>query len=78
MNIIYAGYGAVKTVDVSNKVRSAYNSGQKVFEASNAMWGDPDVGQNKSLFIIYVYNGVMYTAAATEPHVGNVHTITLP
>jgi hypothetical protein len=79
MNIVYASYGAKKTKDVSNQVRDAYNHGQKVFEASNSSWGDPDVGANKSLFITWVDDsGQSKAAAATEPQIGNVHTIELP
>jgi hypothetical protein len=49
--ITFAGFGVYnQTIDVTTQVASLYNSGTRVFLASN-QWGDPAPGARKYLYI---------------------------
>lgn len=79
MKIIYAGFGAKTTYDITKQVQSLYAHGKKEFDASVNTWGDPDPGDGKSLFIVWEDQpDMLNSATATEPHFGNVHSIKLP
>jgi hypothetical protein len=55
--ISYAGYGVYNsTIDVLSGVTQLYNSGQRVFQASN-QWGDPAPNQRKYLYIGWTSGG---------------------
>lgn len=79
MKIVYAGFGAETTYDVTKQVQSLYTRGKRDFDASVNTWGDPDGGREKALFIVWQDDsGTLNSAAATEPHIGSVHKISLP
>lgn len=78
IRIVYAGYGAAKTYDVTEKITYYYNNGARTFNIvdANNTFGDPDFGNTKALFIVWENGAGIVSAAATEN--GNIKSITLP
>lgn len=74
--IIYAGYGMEsKVADVTEKVKTSYKNGVRNFEAKNELFGDPNVGKAKALYIIWTENGILKSAVVLE---NDKHSISLP
>jgi hypothetical protein len=52
--IVYAGYGYSNQVnDVTDKVKQQYRSGMREFKGLDSEYGDPSVGNIKSLYIVW-------------------------
>lgn len=63
--ILFACYGSQ---DLTDEITAQYLKCERRFEASSAVWGDPDVGLDKTLFVLYraAHGQLAHRTAAEE------------
>jgi hypothetical protein len=73
--ILSAFYG---TLDVTARVQSMYDQGQRTFVATNGVWGDPNYGIRKVLIVIYQEGSQVKHLVADEWNQFFSNQVTLP
>jgi hypothetical protein len=63
----YAAYGVWNsTTDATGEVQKRYAGGQRQFQATNDLVGDPSYGTRKYLYIIWEQNGALFSGVVGE------------